>query len=625
MYFNSIFYIITGAMYIGYPLSAGLMVDLLYFFTYLFFTVGGVSLLCAIFYRKRVVGGCCVPLYIMDALLFTFLYLFLNSIYNIFMVILSVIMVVLNIIALIFSQLLKNSKISKKIIDEPKFYRGIDMNRKYPRLKTSILIFSFVAIAVLGVGSYKSWGRIITVKAPDDFKTISSFWGAPSRTLEEVDHPIATADVNSLIISNSSLNMSVPNLINGSIAYVVSVTHGANMTNFCDYSNGAESYPNGTVILSQPLPNTTGVNVVFKYIYNIEVFQYLQLGNSTCIMNFGSYYNNIYEEPNFFEYIQSAYIFQVMDFWEVKYYINVVNPWDYPHVFNTIDTMPMCYSVLDWFYNQSSQGFGTYFTGISPDFESGEYEYHFLGNSTAPEPIPGPLIPDIIDEDNWYNYNSQDPDVYAEAIQLWEDVYAHASSLGYKSYAVFQGNAMRDTVDGDIDTTRLPTYPISPNPDVRYGIMSYVDSKDDIEGGRYHQYKDCKDQIAIYGDQGRSILTGWIWPDRQYYPANEMGLGRYIEDILICQAAGMEEIFHAPISGMQELWGDDAILIVHQALNEWNKTEHKIYVPSWSYSDDYMDAVKNFNKLWLFIPIIILIGLKLSLGGFFKPRRFSRK
>ncbi len=606
-------------MYIGFPLHAGLLVHELGFFTFLFFTIGAVSLLCAVFYRKEVVSGFSVPLFILPALLFTFLFLFLNSMYNIYIAALSIVMICLNITALVSSQLIKNKKILRQFVNEQNFYKKIDMTRNYPRLKTSILLLSLITISVVGLGAYTSGGMVISIKAPDDFTTISSYWGTPSTTLVEINQTITPVDNNTLLISNASLSSPVHKLINGSVAYVQSVTIGNDNFNYCNYSAGARSYPNGTVTLSQSLPTTTDVRVIFKFVYNHEVFQYLNLGNSTCIMNFGMYYNHVYEESNFFEYIDFTNIFQLMDFWNVKYYINVENPHDYPHMFNAIDTMPMCYAVLDWFDYQRDLGLGKCFVGISPDFESGEYEKLFLGNSTAPQPEPGSLLPGIVAEDNWYNYNSQDLGIFAQSMQLWENVYNYASSLGYTSYAVFQGNAMRDVIDGDIDTTRLPIYPISSNPDVRYGIMSYVDAQDDVEGGRYHQYKDCHDQIAIYGAQGRSILTGWIWEDRGYYTPNALGLGRYIEDILICQAAGMTEVFHAPISKMQEIWGDEAILIVHQALNEWEKEMYRIHVPSWEYSDDYMDAVKNFNQWWLFIPILCVICVKLTILGFMKP------
>ncbi|MHA1683933.1 MAG: hypothetical protein ACTSUE_23545 [Promethearchaeota archaeon] len=624
LYFNSVFYLVLGAMYIGFPMNAGFLIDELYFFTYFLVTIGCSSLLCAVFFKKRVVSGLIIPLYLLTALLFFFLFLFLNSIYNVYIAILSIIMVVLNLFALVMSQALKNPKVSNFLVERSKFYKKVDMKRKNPRLKTSILIISLCTVAVLGVGSYTAWGRVITVKAPDDFKTTSSYWGTPGRTLVTITRTITPVDNNTLLISNSSLSSPVSKLINGSIAYVLSVNYSTDPFNYCNYSAGAKSYPNGTVVLSDTLPNMTDVYVTFKYVSNIEVFQWLKLGNSTCITNFGMAMNDAFNDTDFFEHIADTYIFQLMDFWEVKYYINIANEHDFPHVFNTFDTVPMGYMVLDWFDYQRGQGLGTSFIGISPDFESGHYDKLFYNGSTAPAPFPGSLLPGLVPEDNWYNYNSQDPDIFANATAEWEKLYTYASSLGYQSYLVFQGNSYRDTIDGDIDISRLPTFPISKNPDVRYGIMSYMDAQDDIEGGRYHQYKDCHDQIAIYGDQGRSILTGWIALDTSWYTDDVLGLGRYIEDILICQAAGMNEIFHAPIYRMQSKWGDESVLILHQALNEWEKQEHKLYVPHWEYRDNYMDAVKNFNKWWLFVPMSLFIGLKLSIGGFLKLVFFKK-
>ncbi|MHA1715886.1 MAG: hypothetical protein ACTSXP_09595, partial [Promethearchaeota archaeon] len=118
-----------------------------------------------------------------------------------------------------------------------------------------------------------------------------------------------------------------------------------------------------------------------------------------------------------------------------------------------------------------------------------------------------------------------------------------------------------------------------------------------------------------YGDQGKSILTGWIAKNTSYYTDDVMGLGRYIEDILVCQAAGMTEIFNAPIYRLQGKWGDDAILTLHQALNEWPKREVRFQVPAAMINGNGFDFIKNLNDAWYFIPVISAICLRLVLRG----------
>jgi hypothetical protein len=67
-------------------------------------------------------------------------------------------------------------------------------------------------------------------------------------------------------------------------------------------------------------------------------------------------------------------------------------------------------------------------------------------------------------------------------------------------------------------------------------------------------------QVAVYGDKGRSILTGWIDQNAssdysRYYTNDEAGLQRYIRDIKAHQACGITEIFHGWLRGMQLKWG----------------------------------------------------------------------
>jgi hypothetical protein len=293
--------------------------------------------------------------------------------------------------------------------------------------------------------------------------------------------------------------------------------------------------------------------------------------------------------------------------------LNVHNGIDFPHVFNYLITVPQCYVMIDWFVHQRAQGLCTGFMGISPDFEGGKYEKLWWTNytSSATPLSPGSLFPGIIPEDEWYYLNCQNQTLFAEATAAWDAVYTYASDLGFSTYIILGGGEMRDSIDGDVDTSILPTIPTTRNPNVRFGIMSYQDGQTDVQGGRFNQYRDCIDQIAIYGDRGRSILTGWIADGTRWYTDDALGLGRYIEDVLIAQAAGMTEIFHAPLYRLQAKWGDDAVLLLHQALNEWPKYEHKIVVPAWDYSADYMDAVKNFNHEWQFFPMLALIAFAL--------------
>jgi len=601
------------------PFLAGLVVLQQGFFTFLLVLFGLLSLLGACFYDRIEITGWNIALLSFTGLLFFVLFIIFNGPFSILAGIFFMLMLCLNLAAIGLTIVVRILEwIHRNHGGKSRFLSHVDWRRKYPRGKPVAFILVLVAMASIGVGSYFNWGIVITVKAPDGFKTTSSFWGPPALSLADATVSTAPVDDSTLLVRPGNINITLPNFVIGSLAYVTNVSQSSAI-NYGNYSAGARSYPNGTVHLSQPLPVLSNVTVKFKYVTNNKVLEYLGLGNSTLIMNHHSSSHPLYPNgywyynDDFFASIERTYLFQLLDYWGVHYYLNVHNGIDFPHVFNYLQTVPLCYTMIDWFVIQRAQGLCTGCLGISPDFEGGDYEKIWYDGSSATPLPPGSLLPDIIPEKEWYWLNCQNPALFREAAAAWEGVYDHASEHGFGTYIVFQGDAMREVIDGDIDTTHLPTFPVTDNPTVRFGIMSYQDGQSDVQGGRFTQFRDCVDQIAIFGDRGRSILTGWIAANTRWYTDDELGLGRYIEDILIAQAAGMTEIFTAPIYRLQGKWGDDAVLILHQALNEWPKYEHKIVVPAWDYSADYMDAVKNFNHAYQFFPMIALIAFTLVL------------
>ncbi|MBD3188700.1 hypothetical protein GF325_17870 [Candidatus Bathyarchaeota archaeon] len=622
---NGILFLVIGLQYIGYPLAAGLIFIDSGFFAYLLFLFSFISLLGSIFYRKHLFARLNMVLVLFTAVLYFFIFAFLNGPFNILVATLMIFLLVLNVASFVlYSLLLSSPRARLRIAGARDFFTRIDFKESRHRMKITVTVAAIFTIFMLGYGTYTNWNAVIVVKAPDGFTTTSSYWGPPSLQLTTVTGAgITAAENHTLLISNGTVNVTMPNFKPGGLAYVTNVSYLGNTTNFCNYSEGARSYPNGSIYLSQELPFLENISVDFKYVDNIKLLENLNASQSTLIMNHHSSGHPTY--PNgywfydfdFFDSIEKTYLYQILDYWAVKYYQNIHNGIDFPHVFNSIDTIPLCYAVLDWFDHQRSFGLGTMFQGISPDFESGDHDKLFLDtyNTSAVELFPGSLIPGIISDSEWYSYNSQDPAVFNAAVAAWEAVYDHASSLGYSTYVVFQGGAMRDTIDNDIEYTRLPIFPASDNPDVRFGIMSYQDGQSDVEGGRFSQYRDCMDQIALYGDRGRSILTGWIAANTSWYTDDELGLGRYIEDILICQAAGMNEIFHAPLYRMQAKWGDDAVRILHEALNEWEKQEFQITVPMWEYKANYIDAIQNLDHPWQFLSLNSFIIIKMGLFG----------
>jgi hypothetical protein len=78
--------------------------------------------------------------------------------------------------------------------------------------KVGILGIILASVGILGYGSISGFGQTITIKAPDGFKTVSSYWGPPSLTLKEVNSKIAVTDLDRLVISNDTW-ISIPNII----------------------------------------------------------------------------------------------------------------------------------------------------------------------------------------------------------------------------------------------------------------------------------------------------------------------------------------------------------------------------------------------------------------------------
>ncbi|MHA1821823.1 MAG: hypothetical protein ACTSU2_06100 [Promethearchaeota archaeon] len=463
----------------------------------------------------------------------------------------------------------------------------------------------FAFLLTILIGSFFNWGYTIKVRAPDGFKTISSYWGPPADDRVSVTREITPINNNTLFVSNSTLNQSVDNMGNGSFCYATSVHIKGDTKNYCNYTAGAESFPNGTIILSEPLPQLNNVVIEFTYRYNIDVFKVLGETNATLIINYLNEGDDFINYTNIFMRIQRTYLFQLFDYWKIKYYLDVgLSSLSFPNIFNYKPFVDFANRTISWASKATVGENGpkalTYMVGISADFESSDANvsaYNPERNYNIQPPIP------LISYNDWISINEQNETLYREAVNAWENVYSYCSKNGFKFYAVFQTKAVYDTIDNDLDISRLPTFPISKNKDVLYGIMNYKDSK--FDGGRYAVYEDAINQIKLYGDQGKTLLMGWIQKGTKYYTDDEEGLERYIDDCLIAQAAGMVEIFHAPLYRMQGKWGNSAILKLHQALNEEPKKTFVLKAKTMTDFDRELmvDYIKNWNHVIFAIPL----------------------
>ncbi len=448
-----------------------------------------------------------------------------------------------------------------------------------------------VAIGFVLLNSF--WGQI-TIRAPDNAKTTCSYWADPDLTLQNWTSEVTPVDNWTLQLVPGSFSPTPPDFVNGSLAYVDVVDDPLDglSKNYANYTQGARSYPNGTIFLPDPLPNATAnVSVEFHYVQNWPVLAALNDTGATVILNgFGTYVT----VPDPFVRVHDTFLFQLMDYWSIKFYISVSVNNEFSHVFNYINVTPLANLTLTW----ASQW--TQFQGVSFDCEQEEYPQSPLNRPGYFPLVPGAWIPDnwSLLKRTWYWENEQNATLYHDAWVAYDNVFQHAANLGKKVYVVLGPSDFSEYIDGDQDYHANPTLPLSQRANVLYGQMSYHDS--DPTNGRFACYRDCLEQIQVLGNRGTSILLGWLARDVTYYTSDEVGFQRYVEDCLIAQAAGMAEIFHAPLSGMQGKWGDDSITRLHQALNEHPK--QTLVVPIRQFTNYFaIDFWKNFNQPWLFL------------------------
>ncbi|MEX2685017.1 MAG: hypothetical protein Q6373_025810 [Candidatus Sigynarchaeota archaeon] len=474
----------------------------------------------------------------------------------------------------------------------------------------------FAALAAFATLATFDFFQTYTIQAPPGATTRSSFWGSPHYNKTLVSAGITPTSNTRIDVSNSTLIGSTPpNLRPGAFMYVESVTHASTGSlNYCNYSAGAWSFPNGTVFLSQALPNLTSVNISFYYMQNVRVLEYLVQTNSRIITtNWGDNQSWI-ESPNLFHAISMTHEYLLLEYWHISYYINIgVVGLSFPHIFNYKAFTARGLATLQWV--NATKPHLDHCIGISYDFEKGSAA-EIVGTANNPDrpdmgenPFPG-----LVGDKGWYESNEQNDEILNAARATFFNVYDYAASVGMGVYVVYQYSGMADYGEGDIDITRLPLWR---HPACLYGMMSYQDGLKN-DKALWQIYKNVHNQRAVYGDLGTSILTGWIEDDpssvySQIYTNDEAGFQRYIRDIKAHQACGITEIFHAWLHDLQLKWGEDAILRVHDALNVDPKETFTFRAEPWSdFDTELNDIVENFNKPWMGIMMLSVVACILA-------------
>lgn len=523
-------------------------------------------------------------------LAFLFLALFFNGPFSVPLFIIEVGIAIINLLAFI------EHVTSRKDLA---LIRGDNWRQIVSRAIRSGPAIAIASLVVFGFLSINSFWMTITIKAPDNAKTTSCYWGNPELNITSWSTTIIPISNWTLQITPAKLSSSPSEYANGSLAYVQTVFLPSNAsTNYVDYLNDARSYPNGTVFLSAPLPSTSiAANITFDYVQNWDILQMLGATNATVILNgFGGDYLN---DSNPFHNIKETNLFQLLDYWHVKFYGQVSFGGNYSYVFNYLNVTPLAYQSLEW-AKQWQQ-----FQGVSFDCEQEVYSQMSLNQPGYIPLFPGALIPDSLQsiKNYWYWMNEQNETLFAQARAAYEDVFRYALMLGKSIYIVLNPSDFSEYIDGDEDYHSNPAIPFTSFPNVLYAQMSYQDHN---PNGQFSLYRDCVESIKQLGKRGSSILMGWVSEQSIYYSNDTAGFQHYVNDCLIAQAAGITEIFHAPLYNIQKQWGgDNVILRLHQALNEAPKKTLVIQVVQFT-NFFFWDMWKNFNRPFFYI--IVLCG-----------------
>lgn len=468
-----------------------------------------------------------------------------------------------------------------------------------------------IIIAAFFIGSFiftplavYDFGRTYVLQAPDDATTRSSFWGPPVYDIETITQSITPMNNETLIIQNGSLTSPVPHLRSGAIMYVEEVTHSSTPgENYCDYLNGAESYPNGSVFLSAELPTLTGVTIKFRMMNNSKIFEYLSQLNSRILHTEWGGNQSWTDSPKVFDNVEKTWEYLMMEYWNISYYINIhVSGYVFPNIYNHSPFIARATEILDWI--SVSTPYLNHCLGIVFDFEPKEVLPPEM-NPDRPEMPPYRDNP-FVSEDKWHRLNEQNDEVLNDAKTDFFNLFDHAEDLGLGVYATFVNYGMEDLSDGDLDITRLPVWK---HPNVEYGMMSYQ-SKREINEARWRIYTMNKNQQNFYGEQGYTLLTGWLTYDEEvhlpYYTNDEAGLNRYLHDIKLHQACGAREVFHSPLQGLIQKWGADVVLQFNKSLNTDPKEEFVFNAYPWGYLDTTLyDIAENYNDFWIALPTLI--------------------
>ncbi len=544
-------------------------------------------------YRLKPVARGNLLLLLVNLALSFYIALFFNGPFVIPLFVYACLMVALNLTGLIFDARLVMSRKRAGDFFLPTTWRN---NRQRNLVKFGIIVG---IIGFMGIASSFSFWVPYSVQAPNGMQSKSSYWGSPSFNITIHNCTITPVDNLTIQIANATMDPSyrAPRYRNGTLAFVLNVSINSESKNYCNYSAGARSYPNGTVFLGENLTRTDNVNVTFAYVNNSIVLDALHIGDSMLTLTSG--WDSSYSD-DVFAHVQQNFMVQILEYWNLSYYLNIgpdVNA--FVNVYNYQDVIPKAYEAMTWGHRWP------HFLGISFDFEGGGPEEP--GQHPGRDPLfPGSLLPaNSSFASSWYGVNEENETLIHDAWVAYEGFYAYAEYLGLKVYNVI-GGEFRDWYDRDQDVSRLPILPPSTKPNLYFGMMSYQDNN--WATGRYELYKDCVQQIQVFGDRGKTILTGWIANGTKYYTDDEIGFQRYVDDVLLAQAAGMTEVVHAPIYRLQGKWGDDHILALHEALNTQPKKTFTFSAPVLKLDRSYVeDYVKNFNKPGFFWTMMVVI------------------
>ncbi|MHA1716616.1 MAG: hypothetical protein ACTSXP_13315 [Promethearchaeota archaeon] len=446
-----------------------------------------------------------------------------------------------------------------------------------------------VLLAIITSGFLLYFGPGVSFKllAPSNSRTTISFWGSPKLKIHAETVKILPLDATTLNVTNESIAMFQDPPVN----YSINTFYRAKNCTFLDLENRSKTAiikswnPCGLVYLETPIPDLSKpVNLTFQYTVDAWLLRILQDLNSTFIYSDFAEGTNFSDTENFDAWLP----LNILDAWNISFFLYCHAVHGYPNIWNYQEYIDYANETLfPWGQNYS------HFRGIAADYEANMN----MALDVWPDPDGRQQATWGQFRESWIFYNVYNQDQVYKAAEAIDDFYRQVQDAGYETLAAYWDGELRGIWDGDVDGTWLPVGRLK---HVSYfALMNYRGAR----GGDETDYRwllTAKEQVDYWGSRGRKMLVGIINRDpNAYYTPDELGLMKFIDDMCMLQAMGIDEIFIFTLrrddSSVLRAWGQEGLIKLNNALNTDKKQAYNVpFTPGNNrFGDLYLQMVQD--------------------------------